>query len=77
MTSFISTSGMDLRKIPPRFIHTPEEMAIRLVETIRKNKQWAYSDLTTRSLAGIGTILSSRLRTFFFKDLFWRLPDEK
>ena len=77
MTSFISASGMDLGKIPPRFIHTPEEMAIRLVEAIRKDKQWAYSDFMTRSLAGIGTILSSRLRTFFFKDLFWRLPDEK
>ena len=77
MTPFISTSRMDVRKIPSRFIHTPEEMASKLVQAIRKDKQWAYSDFTTRSLAGIGTILSSRLRRFFFKDLFWRLPDEK
>ena len=77
MTSFISASGMDLGKIPPRFIHAPEEMAIRLVEAIRKDKQWAYSDFMTRSLAGVGTLLSSRLRTSFFKDLLWRLPDEK
>jgi hypothetical protein len=76
MTSFISTSRMNLRKIPSRFLHAPERMASRLVQAIRKDKQWAYSDFTTRSLATISTLLPSRLRTTFFKDLFWRLPDE-
>ena len=76
MTPFISTSRMDLRKIPSRFLYTPESMASRLVQAIRKDKQWVYSDFTTRSLAGIGALLPSRLRTMLFKDLFWRLSNE-
>ncbi len=76
MTSFISTSGMDLRKIPSGFLHTPESMASRLVRAIRRDRPWVYSDFTTRALAAIGGLLPSRLRTTFFKDLFWRLPDE-
>lgn len=76
MTSFIRSSRMDLRKIPPKFLHTPEKMASRLVQAIQKDKRWAYSDVTTSSVAGIGKLLPSRLRTMLFKNLFWRLPDE-
>ncbi|OGP89409.1 MAG: hypothetical protein A2157_13125 [Deltaproteobacteria bacterium RBG_16_47_11] len=75
MTPFVSTSKMDLGKIPRRFIHTPEEVASKLVKAIQEDKQWAYSDFITPSLVRFGAILPSRLKTCIFKDLFWRLPD--
>lgn len=77
MTSFIQTSGMDLGKVPRRFIHTPEKVASRLVRSIEKDRQWDYSDFVTRFSAWFGAVLPSHLRTFFFKDIFWRLPDAK
>ena len=77
MTSFITNSRMDLGKIPRRIVHTPEEIAFRLVQAIKKDKQWDYSDFATRFPAWFGAILPSRLKTSIFKDLFWRLPDAK
>ncbi len=75
MTSFISTSKMDLQKIPKKLIHTPEEVAAKLRQAIEKDKQWAYSDFATRLSARVGTLLPSRLRTFIFRNAFWKLPD--
>ena len=77
MTPFIETSRMDLGKIPRRLIHTPEEVASRLVRAIKKDRPWDYSDIATRFLVGFGVILPSRLRTFISKDFYWRLPDAK
>jgi short-subunit dehydrogenase len=77
MTPFISTSKMDLGKIPRGFIHTPEEVASRLVRAIEKDKQWDYSDVATRFSASFGAILPSRLRTSIFGNVFWRLHDAK
>jgi len=77
MTSFIGSAGMDMSKIPKVLIHTPEEIATQILEAIKEDKQWAYSDFVTRFSVAIGTILPSRLRTFIFKDLFWRLADAK
>jgi hypothetical protein len=77
MTSFISSAGMDMHKVPKILIHTPEEIAAQVIRAIKKDKQWAYSDLVTRFLAGFGTILPSRLKTSIFKDLFWNLPNAK
>ncbi|OGP91959.1 MAG: hypothetical protein A2157_12185 [Deltaproteobacteria bacterium RBG_16_47_11] len=77
MTPFIQTSGMDIGKVPRRFIHWPEEVASRLVQAIRKDRQWDYSDYATRFSAWFGTLLPSHLKTSIFKDIFWRLPDAK
>jgi short-subunit dehydrogenase len=77
MTSFIGSAGMDMSKIPKILIHTPDEIATQILEAIKKDKQWAYSDIVTRFSAGLGTILPSHLKTSIFKDLFWRLPDAK
>jgi len=77
MTSFIGSAGMDVHKVPKILIHTPEEVATQLVRTIKKDKQWAYSDFMTRFSAWFGALLPPRLKTSLFKDLFWRLPDGK
>jgi hypothetical protein len=77
MTSFIGSAGMDMSKIPKMLIHTPEEIATQILEAIKKDKQWTYSDFLTRFSVGMGTILPSRLKTFILKDLFWRLPSAK
>jgi short-subunit dehydrogenase len=77
MTSFIGNAGMDMSKVPKILIHTPEEIATQILEAIKKDKQWAYSDFVTRISAGLGTILPSRLKTSILKDLFWKLPDAK
>jgi short-subunit dehydrogenase len=77
MTSFIGSAGMDMSKIPKILIHTPEEIAAKILKAIKKDKQWAYSDFVTRFSAGLGTILPSRLKTSILKDLFWRLPGAK
>lgn len=75
LTSFISTSKMDLQKVPKKLIHTPEEVAAKLRQAIEKDKQWAYSDFATRLSARGGTLLPSRLKTFIFRNAFWELPD--
>ena len=77
MTSFISTSRMDLGKIPRSCVHTPEEVASRLVRAMKKDKFWDYSDFPTRFLVEFGAILPSRVKTSLFKNIFWRLPDAK
>ncbi len=77
MSSFIESAGMDMRKVPKILIHTPEENATQVVRAMKKDKQWAYSDILTRFSAGLGTLLPFRLKTSIFKDLFWRLPDAK
>lgn len=77
MSSFIESAGMDMRKVPKILIHTPEEIATQVVRAMKKDKQWAYSDILTRFSAGLGTLMPFRLKTSIFKDLFWRLPDAK
>jgi short-subunit dehydrogenase len=77
MTSFISTSKMDLQQVPKNLIHTPEEVAAKLRQAIEKDKQWAYSDFATRLSAWVGTLLPFCLRTFIFRNAFWKLPDAK
>jgi len=77
MTSFISSAAMNMQKVPRILVHSPEDIAVQIVRAIRKDKQWAYSDLLTRVSVAIGTILPSRFKTYILKDLFWRLPDAK
>ena len=77
MTSFISSAGMNMQKVPTILIHSPEDIAMQIVRAIRKDKQWAYSDLLTQFSAWFGACLSPRLKTSIFKNLFWRLPDAK
>lgn len=77
MTSFISSADMNMEKVPKILLHSPEDIAVKIVRAIKNDKQWAYSDILTRVAAGLGNILPSRLKTFVLKDLFWRLPDEK
>jgi len=77
MTPFIRTSRMDLGKIPRRLIHTPEDVAFRLVQAMKKDKRWEYSDFATRFSDWFGALLPSRLRTSILKDSFWRLPNAK
>lgn len=77
MSSFIGSAGMDMSKVPKILIHIPEEIATEILEAIKKDKQWAYSDFVTRFTTGLGAILPSRLKTSILKELFWRLPDAK
>ena len=77
MTSFISSAEMNIQKVPKILIHSPDEIAVQIVRAIKKDKQWAYSDILTRFATGLGIILPSRLKTSILKDLFWRLPDAK
>ena len=77
MTSFIGSAGMDLQKVPKILLHSPEEVATQIVLAIRKDKPWAYSDFMTRLSAWYGALLPPRLKTSTFKNLFWKLPDEK
>jgi len=77
MTPFIRTSRMDLGKVSPRFLHSPEEVASRIVQAMKKDRQWDYSDVVTHLSAWFGGILPPRLKRSIFKDLFWRLPDGK
>ncbi len=75
MTSFIKTSRMDMSRIPRRLIHTPEDIAFRIVQAIKADKHWDYSDFLTGFSAWFGALLPARLKTFIFRNLFWRLPD--
>jgi uncharacterized protein len=77
MTHFIGSSQMDMRKIPKMLIHTPEEIASRVVLAMRKDRQLDYSDILTRLSAWLGANIPSRMKTRIFKNLFWRLPDAK
>ena len=77
MTSFISSAEMNMEKVPKVLLHSPDEIAVQIVKAIKKDKQWAYSDILTRFATELGIILPSRLKTFILKDLFWRLPDAK
>jgi len=77
MTSFIRSAGMDLRKVPKIFLHSPDQVATQIIRAITKGKQSAYSDFLTRSSVWFGTPLPPRVKTSIFKNLFWRLPDAK
>jgi short-subunit dehydrogenase len=77
MTSFIQSAGMDLQKVPKILLHSPEQVATQIIQAIRKDKQWAYSDFITRLSVLLGVFLPPRLKTAIFKNLFWRLPDAK
>jgi uncharacterized protein len=77
MTSFIQSAGMDLQKVPKILLHSPEQVATQIIQAIRKDKQWAYSDFLTRFSAWFGASFPPRLKTSIFKNLFWRLPDAK
>lgn len=77
MTPFISSAEMNMEKVPKILLHSPEDIAVKIVRAIKNDKQWAYSDILTRFASGLGHILPSRIKTFILKDLFWRLPDAK
>jgi len=76
-THYMETSKMDMRKIPPWMIRTPEYVATRIAKALKKDYQWYYSDLKTKFLPLIGSLLPQRLKIYIFKNLFWELPDEK
>ncbi len=76
-TSFIETSKMDMQKVPGMLIHSPEEVAVRIVKAIKKDRIWAFSDFLTGFSIRLGLLIPERLKIYLFKDLFWRLPDEK
>jgi len=75
-TPFIETSKMDLQKIPKMLIHSPEEVAARIVKAIRKDKFWDYYDFLTGFSTWLGMLLPERFKKYIFKDLFWSLPHE-
>ncbi|MCX7771204.1 MAG: hypothetical protein N2202_09040 [Proteobacteria bacterium] len=77
LTPFIKTAEMDINRIPKIFFHSPENIAIKIIHAIRKDKIWGYSDFFTRFGAFLGQILPVRLKISIFKNIFWRLPDEK
>jgi short-subunit dehydrogenase len=76
-TSFLTTSKMDMRRIPAKFLHTPDFVAERIVRKIKSDACWAYSDSVTGFSAWFGALLPAGLKTSIFRNLFWRLPDEK
>lgn len=76
-THFMESSEMDMRKIPTWMMHKPEYVASRIVKALQRDYLWYYSDLGTKFLPLIGSLLPQRLKIFIFKNLFWELPDEK
>jgi len=76
-TAFIGASKMDLSKIPRWMIHSPEQVARSIVRAIRSDARWAFSDLMTRFSIGAGSLLPARIKGWIFKDIYWRLPDDK
>lgn len=75
-THFMSSAGMDISRVPKRFVHTPEATALSIIKAIKRNKTWAYSDTATRMSVGLANILPRWIKTRLFSNLFWRLPDE-
>lgn len=73
-THFMSSAGMDMRRIPRFVINTPEKVAARIVRAIERDNGWAYSDLPTRLGLAAAAALPNRVRTKLFSNLFWRLP---
>jgi len=37
-----------MEKVPKVLLHSPDEIAVQIVKAIKKDKQWAYSDILTR-----------------------------
>jgi short-subunit dehydrogenase len=75
-TGFMDAAGMDMSRVPGFMIESPEKVARRIVRCIERNRQWSYSDLSSRLAALAGPLLPSRLRVRILRNLFWRLPDE-
>jgi short-subunit dehydrogenase len=75
-THFMPSAGMDMSRIPDRFILTPELVAGRIVAMLERERAWAYSDLTTRLGVFLSYLLPHRIKSRVFKNLFWTLPDE-
>jgi len=75
-THFMSTAGMDMKRIPKLLIRTPEAVAARIVKTIKQDTTWAYSDFGSRLGVFLAGFLTRGIKTRLFKNLFWRLPDE-
>lgn len=75
-TGFMDAAGMDMSRVPGFMVGSPEKVARRIVRCLEKDRQWAYSDLSSRVAALIGPMLPSRLRVRILRNLFWRLPDE-
>jgi len=76
-THFMSSAGMDMKKVPKFLIHTPEAIAGRIVKAIRKDKSWVYSDISGRLGVFLAAYLPSKVRIRLFRNLFWKLPYEK
>jgi uncharacterized protein len=76
-TAFIGASKMDLSRIPRRMIHPPERIARRIVRAMESDASWAFSDFVTRISNAAGSLLPARIKTRIFKNLYWRLPDDK
>ncbi len=67
---------MDVSKIPEFIFNSPQNIAEKIVDAIRKDKLWVYSDFYNRIGMVLCTMIPARLQLFVFKNLFWRLPDE-
>jgi short-subunit dehydrogenase len=75
-THFMSTAGMDMRKVPGWFIGAPEAVAGRVVRMLEHDRAWSYGDAATRLGSWIAGLLPHSVRTRIFRNLYWRLPDE-
>jgi len=75
-TRFMESAGMDMSRVPGFMIGTPERVARKIVRCLEADRQWSYSDLSSRLAAVAGPLLPSRMRVRILRNLFWRLPDE-
>lgn len=75
-TSFMGSARMDMRRVPLAMVSSPARTAAQIVKAVRKDRQWAYGGVGTRLALFVSSLLTARLRTAVFRDLFWRLPDE-
>ncbi len=73
-TEFMTSAGMDMRRIPGFAISTPERVAARIVRAIERDATWVYSDSLTRLGVAVARMLPSGLRVRLFRNLFWSLP---
>lgn len=76
MTHFMDTAGMDMRRIPGWFVHSPETVAARILKILEQNRAWSYSDPATRLGTWLSSLIPHPAKTRMFRNLFWRLPHE-
>jgi short-subunit dehydrogenase len=76
-THFMSSAKMDVSRIPGIITQKPDKVAARIIRAIEKDLSWTYSDFGSRLGNVISSCIPHGIRIRLYKNLFWRLPDDK